>query len=141
MSLMQLVREKYKSAIKPPDKTDGSPFVSIGSPSYEQLKIQFPDLARHEVPTVIEMLRIQEQRVSGVIPDHYTSVTECQHCGPVPIRPGCPSRVLGCPWCLNRVSGSPMPALDRPTDRPAERDKRQGGGVRYANRLKLISEV
>ena len=120
MSVMQLVREKYKSAINPSDKTDRSPSGSNGSSSYEELKNRFPDLERHEVPVVIEMLRIQGLREKGIVPDHYSSVTECQHCGPVPIWGGCPPQVLGCPWCLNRVSGSPMPKLDSSEGRTAE---------------------
>ena len=112
MSVMQLVREKYKSAISRPDKTDSSSFGSSGSPSYEELKEQFPSLERREVSVVMEMLSIQRLREQGIVPNHYSSVTECQHCGSVPIWEGCPAQVLGCPWCLNRVSGSPMPHLD-----------------------------
>ena len=125
MSVMQLVREKYKTAIGRPDKTDIRPFGSNGSPSYEELKNQFPDLEPQEVPVVIEMLRIQGLRERGVVPDHYTSVTDCRHCGPVPIWDGCPPQVLGCPWCLNRVSGSPMPQLHLSAGRSAESTKRQ----------------
>jgi len=120
MSVMQLVREKYKSAINPPDKTDRSSFGSNGSPSYEELKNRFPDLERNEVPVVIEMLGIQGLREKGIVPDHYSSVTECQHCGLVPIWEGCLPQVLGCPWCLNRLSGSPMPSLGSPESHTAK---------------------
>ncbi len=120
MSVMQLVREKYKTAIGRADKTDKRPFGSNGSPIHEELKNQFPDVEPHEFPAVTEMLRIQGLREKGIAPDHYTSVTECRHCGPVPIWDGCPPQVLGCPWCLNRVSGSSMPHLVSSASRIAE---------------------
>ena len=45
----------------------------------------------------------------GEIPDHYTATTDCRSCGTVPIFPGLPLKVDGCPWCLNRVDGRPVP--------------------------------
>lgn len=59
-----------------------------------------------------ELLMIVEMRERGIVPDHYTATTECKHCGPVPIWEGCPPRVLGCPWCFNRVKGLPIPSPD-----------------------------
>ena len=56
-----------------------------------------------------ELLMISEMRLQGIVPGHYIATTECQRCGPVPIWEGCPPRVLGCPWCLNRLSQSPIP--------------------------------
>jgi len=58
-----------------------------------------------------ELLMISEMRLQGVIPDHYTSSTECRHCGPVPIWNGCPPQVAGCPWCFNRLKGLPIPTM------------------------------
>jgi len=58
-----------------------------------------------------DSLAIKQIRESGGIPDHYTSETECKHCGPVPIWLGCPPQVNGCPWCLNRLAGLPMPGV------------------------------
>lgn len=54
----------------------------------------------------IETRRMREQ---GEIPPHYTATTVCARCGPVHIFPGCGPSVEGCPWCLNRVAGSPIP--------------------------------
>lgn len=113
MSVMQLVREKYRMAIGQPDKADKRSFVSNDSPLHEQLKRQFPDIEPHEVPAVIEMLRIKGLREKGIVPDHYTSATECRHCGLVPIWSGCPPHVLGCPWCFNRMAGRPIPKAQR----------------------------
>jgi len=110
MSLMELVRKKYKTAIRGADKTDISPYVSNGSPTYEELKSQFPDIEPSEVPVVIEMLGIQDMRYRGIVPEHYTATTECNRCGPIPIFEGCPPQIDGCPWCFNRVKGLPMPA-------------------------------
>ena len=56
-----------------------------------------------------DSLAIKQIRASGGIPDHYTSETECRHCGSVPIWQGCPPQVNGCPWCFNRHKGLPMP--------------------------------
>jgi hypothetical protein len=43
-----------------------------------------------------------EQIQNGVIPVHYTAITDCRRCGPVPIFPGCPPTIQGCPWCFSR---------------------------------------
>ena len=56
-----------------------------------------------------ELLMIVEMREKGITPDHYTSETECEGCGTVPIFEGCPSQVDGCPWCFNRIKGLPLP--------------------------------
>ena len=56
-----------------------------------------------------ELLMIEDMRLKGVTPDHYTSTTECKHCGHVPIWEGCPPDVQGCPWCFNRIKGLPVP--------------------------------
>ena len=59
-----------------------------------------------------ELLMIEAMRSKGVAPDHYTSTTTCKHCGPVPIFEGVPEKVSGCPWCLNRHAGMPMPGAN-----------------------------
>ena len=56
-----------------------------------------------------ELLMIVEMREKGICPDHYTATTTCKHCGTVPIWDGCPPEVQGCPWCLNRHCGLPIP--------------------------------
>ena len=58
-----------------------------------------------------ELLMITEMRAQGIAPDHYTSTTTCKHCGPVPIWNGCPPEVQGCPWCMNRHKGLPIPGI------------------------------
>ena len=60
-----------------------------------------------------ELLMIREMRERGIVPDHYTATTKCKHCGTVPIFEGCPPEVQGCPWCMNRVSGLPMPPRNK----------------------------
>ena len=59
-----------------------------------------------------ELLMIEDMREQGVAPDHYTATTTCKHCGTVPIWDGCPSEVQGCPWCLNRHRGLPIPGAN-----------------------------
>ncbi len=56
-----------------------------------------------------DLLATSRIRESGGIPDTYTAITECEHCGTVPIWEGCLPQVDGCPWCLNRHMGLPMP--------------------------------
>ena len=57
----------------------------------------------------------ERQRRAGIAPACYTAATICAGCGPVPIWPGVPPRVLGCPWCFNRLDGLPIP---KPTPGP-----------------------
>lgn len=50
-----------------------------------------------------------DTRSRGEIPETYTAVTYCRGCGPVPIFPGAPDEVAGCPWCWNRAAGQQVP--------------------------------
>lgn len=60
----------------------------------------------------------RRMRERGEVPPHYTSMTECRSCGPVPIFPGVPERVLSCPWCFVRLEGKQVP---RPLIQPSLR--------------------
>ncbi len=64
-------------------------------------------------PATLEALaraiQTRRMRERGEVPPHYTEVTVCAHCGPVPIFPGASERVLGCPWCFNRIQRLPVP--------------------------------
>lgn len=62
-----------------------------------------------QLKSFAELLMIVEMRSQGTAPEHYTSTTECRHCGIVPIWPGCPPQVNGCPWCFNRRKELPVP--------------------------------
>ncbi len=84
-------------------------------------------------PAAIEALansiQIRRMREHGEVPPDYTATTVCRHCGPVPIFPGVAERVLGCPWCFNRVKGLPVPEAPTKTeiqDRGAAMLKRDG---------------
>jgi hypothetical protein len=61
-----------------------------------------------------DMVAIRKMRESGRVPPSYTATTICAHCGPVPIFPGVAKRVAGCPWCLNRAVGRPVPTVEQP---------------------------
>ncbi len=91
------------------DKTDKRGSVSFGSEWSELLENKNEELTEQEIPVAEEMVVITEMRQRGICPDHYTATTECRRCGPVPIWPGCPPQVDGCPWCFNRLKGLPMP--------------------------------
>ncbi len=64
-------------------------------------------------PATLEALaraiQTRRMRERGEVPPHYTSTTSCAHCGPVPIFLGASERVLGCPWCFNRIRRLPVP--------------------------------
>ena len=132
MSILDDVRRKYKSAAaaddpygsndsatderlntSPPsiqkpnhgtDKTAISPFVSYVSTYLGDLNTSDP--------AIRGSLEVLETRSQGEVPSHYTAMTKCRRCGPVPIWEGVPAEVLGCPWCLNRREGWPMPGGD-----------------------------
>ncbi len=63
-----------------------------------------------QLKALAELIMIEDMRQRGINPSHYTAATECRHCGTVPIFEGCPPQVDGCPWCLNRLAGLPMPS-------------------------------
>ncbi len=75
-------------------------------------EIENDDATLEALAWAIQIRRIREQ---GEIPPHYTAVTVCAHCGPVPIFAGVAERVEGCPWCFNRITGHPIPGGLKPT--------------------------
>ena len=122
MSLLQEVIEQYgdsssEKPIAPTDKTAKTPFVSFGSEWSELLENKNGELMEQEIPVAEEMVVITEMRQRGICPDHYVAETICKRCGPVPIFPGCPPQINGCPWCLNRIQGLPIPKTKSMTER------------------------
>ena len=116
MSILQQVIEEYGISEIPKaltDKTAKRASVSSVSEWSELLENKNGELEEHQVPVAAEMVAIVEMRERGVAPDHYTSETECKHCGPVPIFEGCPTQVINCPWCLNRIKGLPIPNMGK----------------------------
>ena len=65
----------------------------------------------HDLKVYCEMSQITKMREKGEVPHHYTATTICMSCGPVPIWEGCEPKVVGCPWCLNRAAGRPLPRV------------------------------
>ena len=53
----------------------------------------------------------RKMRASGWRPAHYIQRSECAGCGPVWLWKGAPKHVQGCPWCLNRADGKPIPRV------------------------------
>lgn len=51
----------------------------------------------------------KQQREKGIKPAHYTKKGHCKRCGDVWIFENAPSRFEGCPWCINRKTGKPIP--------------------------------
>ncbi len=60
-----------------------------------------------------DSLAIVQIRESGGIPDSYTSMTECKHCGTVPIFEGCPPKIDECVWCMNGLTAPTIPGDDK----------------------------
>jgi len=63
--------------------------------------------------TVAHAIQARRMRETGTVPAHYIAITICAGCGPVPIFEGAPATVLGCPWCLNRAAGRPVPRVNQ----------------------------
>ena len=116
MSILQEVIEQYSEFISEKlqaltDRTDKRASVSYVSEWSELLENKKGELTERELPVAAEMVTISQMREKGIVPDHYTAATNCEHCGPVPIWSGCPSEVKGCPWCFNRLKGLPIPGV------------------------------
>jgi len=49
----------------------------------------------------------------GLAPDNFTAITHCNLCGDVYVPPALVNggRVLGFPWCWNRIEGLPIPKV------------------------------
>jgi hypothetical protein len=75
-----------------------------GDPEWSKVKKSVPVLAIYR-----EALRETGERQQGLVPEDYTAVCECAKCGFVFLQDGMPLKVEGCPWCLNRVDGLPIP--------------------------------
>ncbi len=93
--------EKSELCEKSPDADEWSELIENKSGELEE----------HQIPVATEIVAIIEMRERGIVPDHYTSETDCKHCGPVPVFEGCPPHVDGCPWCFNRIKGLPAPRV------------------------------
>ena len=61
-------------------------------------------------------LAVERSRAEGIAPPDYTQAVVCAGCGLVWLWQGAPARVIGCPWCANRINGRPVP---RPATPPA----------------------
>ena len=87
-------------------------------PEPDHLRAQFNSEEWHWLhghPDTLAAYRLafetRQQREAGIIPPTYTGATVCKGCGPVTIWHGAPAYVLGCPWCINRLQGRPIPDL------------------------------
>lgn len=82
----------------------------------------WPEVERDQVllETLAHAVQIRRMRERGVVPPEYTAVTDCAGCGPVPIFPGCPPKVDGCPWCFNRAKGLSVPRANSSNEHAQE---------------------
>lgn len=102
-----------------PDPTDPLPYTPTWPELAELLGSDW-----HWIRSDVEVAKtcrqaetVRRMREAGIVPHSYTESTICRHCGPVPIFRGCPSEVLGCPWCFNRAKGLPVPRPPRASAR------------------------
>ena len=97
--------------------------------------------AKHD-PAMLDALaraiEVRKMRERGEVPPHYTESTVCRGCGLVPIFPGVPEHVDGCPWCWNRVAGNPMPRA--PQRSPAKMGHNVDTGGTCATGQKSVTE-
>ena len=73
-------------------------------------------IARATLKALARAIQTRRMRERSEVPSHYTAVTVCAHCGPVPIFPGVAEQVQGCPWCFNRTKGLPIPKAPTKTE-------------------------
>ncbi|CAN5159051.1 hypothetical protein BH24PSE2_BH24PSE2_17540 [soil metagenome] len=135
MSVLDQVREKYKTPRDETCKSSKSPSAAFAGPqdkhsetfagvdlaglTIDDLRLEAEEDWSHVAADRLRLeafaraVRTTRQRERGEIPAHYTATTTCRGCGPVPIWPGAPEHVDGCPWCFNRARGLPMPRKER----------------------------
>ena len=107
--------------VKKDEPTTNTLLGSPGSPSdgvlaeAQRIAANEPNLSDVERQALIRAIQTRRMRERGEVPPHYTEVTVCAHCGPVPIFPGVTERVLGCPWCFNRMRSLPIPKVSTKT--------------------------
>ena len=107
--------------VRKDEPTTNTLLGSPGSPSddglaeAQRIAANEPNLSEDERQALIRAIQTRRMRERGEVPPHYTEVTVCAHCGPVPIFPGVTERVLGCPWCFNRMRGLPVPKVSTKT--------------------------
>ena len=119
MSLLDQAYEKYAHAEVPVRKVKNpvSEAKESRSPQSELQEVAGEDWQEistdpAKLKSFAELVMITDMRHRGIVPDHYTSETECKHCGPVPIFEGNWPESDGCPWCFNRLKGLPMPGVN-----------------------------
>jgi hypothetical protein len=64
-----------------------------------------PTLLRGHAATIA----VTRQVRAGQVPEGWTGVFQCAGCGSVYLQPGGPEDLHGCPWCVNRAQGLPIP--------------------------------
>ena len=115
--ILALLRTRDRGEIPPPVTTTELPNLhGLTLAELEEAAGEdWPEL--RDDPTVLQALAnaviTRRQRERGECPPHWTEHCDCAGCGPVFLWPGSPARVLGCPWCFNRVEERPIP---RPVD-------------------------
>ena len=112
--ILALLRTRDAGKVPAQSATSESPLKLHGLTLPELEEVAGEDWAAvSDDPAVLEALAhavvTGRQRERGERPLHWTELCECAGCGPVYLWPGGPARVLGCPWCINRAEGRPIP--------------------------------
>ena len=103
--------EKSPSRYKTDDLINGVPISTIrerAGNDWDQCMIDQPLL-----DWLAQSVADEQKRLKGIVPDGWVEIVNCSGCGFVYLWEGCPSNVLGCPWCHVRAKGITIP---RPGD-------------------------
>ena len=65
------------------------------------------DISRATLTAFAQSLLQHQDMNQGKRPEHYSEQALCKHCGPIWL--WFSGQVPSCPWCWNRVAGSPIP--------------------------------
>lgn len=92
-----VVVEKLKGKVEPLDVT---PEI------VETARLLEIDATDENIRALKTFLATQRALAEGRVPDGWTSRAHCHGCrAAVPVWPGCPPEVQGCPWCHRRRYG------------------------------------
>ena len=75
-----------------------------GDPDWEFIKED-----HYMMQSIMDGLTKRFIREQGHVPFNFSALRACKSCGPVWLEPWTPLVVEGCPWCLNRAKGLPIP--------------------------------
>ena len=101
--------KKECPALVPPTLPYGLTLADLAAefgPDPEWPKLKNNPRGLHHLAEGLHTRRLRER---GEAPPTFTAIRNCAGCGPVFLEPWTQDPVEGCPWCLNRDKGLPIP--------------------------------